>query len=208
MRDKFWYSDLVCQNIFRKSEIQGISKVYAIEQNRRGLKYMDISVWLSAGVIVSIITGIFSLIVSFNNSRKMIELEKFKKKSIFDQEKYKNLQNLLVKLLSYESILDGIPNDISKTTDIHIVATFQVAVERYDELKRLFVEWSFLFSLKNKSNIDNAIKEVDELTVYLRNPDNLESISSEDIFKMIKLIFEFNNKMIDVIKDQIEEIAN
>jgi len=170
---------------------------------------MDTSIWLSAGVIVSFITGVFSLVISFNNNKKMLDLEKFKQKSSLSQERYKNLHSLLKQILNKESILDSIPNDVRKARSDHIVATFQAAEKRYNELKRLYDEWVFLFSINSRVNIEKSIEEIDKLTKQLMsNIENPDNVSNNDINKRILLIYDFNKEIIAILQKELEELTN
>ena len=172
---------------------------------------MDISILLSAGVIVSLITGVFSLIVSVNNNKKMLSLEKYKQQSIINQERYKHLSAILDKLLNQTSILDNIPNNPQEVTSEHIVATHLFAEKRFNELKKMYNEFSFMLSTSHTSTISTLIEEIDNVTHKLKlgvdnNSKNVDP--DDDLSKRTKLIIELNKKMIDTVKTQLEEIMN
>lgn len=62
---------------------------------------------LSAGVIASLVAGIFSLIIAFKNNKRLVELEKSKQKFTVNQERYVQIDPSVIEqarqmdLLSY-----------------------------------------------------------------------------------------------------------
>ncbi len=55
---------------------------------------------LSAGVIASLVAGIFSLVIAVKNNKRLIELENSKQKFIVNQERYKGLRDAYTELLN------------------------------------------------------------------------------------------------------------
>ena len=55
---------------------------------------------LSAGVIASLVAGIFSLVIAFKNNKRLVELEKSKQKFTVNQERYKGLREAYADLLN------------------------------------------------------------------------------------------------------------
>lgn len=55
---------------------------------------------LSAGVITSLVAGIFSLVIAFKNNKRLVELEKSKQKFTVNQERYKGLREAYAELLN------------------------------------------------------------------------------------------------------------
>ena len=55
---------------------------------------------LSAGVIASLVAGIFSLVIAFKNNKRLVELEKSKQKFTVNQERYKGLREAYAELLN------------------------------------------------------------------------------------------------------------
>ncbi len=49
--------------------------------------------FLSAGVIAALVTGIFSLIITIKNNKRLIELENSKQKFTMEQERFKGLRD-------------------------------------------------------------------------------------------------------------------
>ena len=56
--------------------------------------------FLSAGVIASLVAGIFSLVIAFKNNKRLVELEKSKQKFTVNQERYKGLREAYAELLN------------------------------------------------------------------------------------------------------------
>lgn len=55
---------------------------------------------LSAGVIASLVTGIFSLVIAVKNNKRLVELENSKQKFTINQERYKGLREAYTELLA------------------------------------------------------------------------------------------------------------
>lgn len=60
---------------------------------------------LSAGVVASLVTGIFSLIIAIKNNRKSLDIENSKQRFTISQERFKALKE------AYNQLLDLLPED-------------------------------------------------------------------------------------------------
>ena len=70
----------------------------AIERNIRMSDKTIIEI-LSAGVVASLVTGIFSLIIAIKNNRKLRDIEKSKQRFTITQERFKALKEAYSQLL-------------------------------------------------------------------------------------------------------------
>lgn len=170
--------------------------------------------FLSAGVLVSVVTGIFSLTVSIINNRKIIQIEKNKQKFVFVQENYNEIKKVLDEMLHLDSILKDFPNNPSEITEESFVRLHISANDRFKLIQDKLAEISYMFSQENKLIIENEmaeIKKIDKkLFSFLDENNGLKPDPENTASKLIKYrinkVYNLNESFIDILKKQLEEI--
>ena len=150
---------------------------------------------LSAEVIVALVTGIFSLIISFKNNKRLVALEKNKQEFTITQERFKGLRdayNQLLEELPEEELLGHIimnlPTnaDFQKTglSDAHTVAERNMKI-----LYTHFQRYCYLLSDEQQAKVTDLIEKIDNVTKRIINENfklqaynTTENKSSDEAF--------------------------
>lgn len=174
----------------------------------------DIIKLLSAGVFVAIVTGIFSLIISIINNKKIIQIEKNKQKFVFIQENYSELKKVLDEVLHLDSILKDFPNNPNDITGQSFVILNISANDRFKLLQDRFNEISYMLSQKNRLTIENEMAEINDIEKTLLSfiddnnelkPDP-ENTTNKLIKERILKIYNLQKTFISTVRVQLEEI--
>lgn len=173
-----------------------------------------ITALLSAGVIASLVTGIFSLITSLFNNKKIKQLESMKQQFFFLQKKYEALTNEYNKIASLPGILEALKKPTFSLPDVIAVTADEVIpcfVERHELLTRS-VEKNIIFF---DEDLKNAINESMEKTYKARR--DLSECVDQVMVSNARLnrtkasaytdsVIELQKKYKDLLKAQIERI--
>ena len=181
---------------------------------------------LSAGVIASLVAGIFSVINTVKNNKRLTELENSRQKFTVNQGKYKELKN------AYSELLDTLPEE--KLLG-HIVMNlpaqenFQengisVALKAADGSVKIIYSHSqkycYLLSDDGQKGITNLITEIDTLTKGIINitsglqvydVDADEDAPTEDVYEKIaqkiRKVAELENLYFDLFRDSLSKFS-
>lgn len=171
---------------------------------------MDIDMFvkiLSAGVIASFVTGIFSLAISLKNNRRIIAVEKMKQKHDINTKRYEILNNYLQKL--YEGC---------KSFEYNGEITYENTPKIYSSFLDKFVFLTeehklndFLFedeeNIYVKQQINEINDKIDSFTDRLRNLKDEEDIT-DDFNGITKGIDIFTDSYLDIVKRKMNLILN
>lgn len=184
---------------------------------------------LSAGVIVALVTGIFSLVIAVKNNRRLIELEKSKQKFTVDQERYKGLRDAygeLLRLLPEEKLLGHIVMNLPSKENFQengLSESFKVAEENMKILYSHFQKYCYLLSEDEQKTVANLVEEIDNVTKSIINlnmgiqkyntNEEENSIDSFDIIhaKIIERIIkvtEFEEMYYKLFKKNLSKMSN
>lgn len=130
---------------------------------------------LSAGVVASLVTGIFSLIIAFKNNRKLFEIENSKQRFTIIQERFTALKE------AYSQLLDLLP-EAQHTGYIimnlpmqdgfekeGLTSSYEVAERNIKILHNHFQRYGYLLSEDEQKNIMDFIENLDNIAKSLLN---------------------------------------
>lgn len=160
--------------------------------------------FLSAGVIASLVTGIFALIVSIKNNKDLIKIENIKQKFVLTQERYNEVKS------AYTELLDKLPEDallghyiINLPLQTNLQKSNEqcmqeIAAKNYTIICSHYKKYEYLFFENDKSKILNLINIIDEAT-----KKQFEKISNLDLYN----IEIEDEKINDIISSKILNIV-
>lgn len=163
---------------------------------------------LSTGVIASFVTGLFSLIVSMKNNKKLLQLEKQKEKFQMDQKRYDILTDLLEK---FEKIQFKFEYSRTKPKQSfqYIHEMYCDSLDVFTKIEEFHKHNSYLIDNISscESGIDNINKLVSEYVESYKNSneDDLDEIIRE-MDKICVCIYKLRNDYISILKDNINAI--
>lgn len=168
----------------------------AIERNIRMSDKTIIEI-LSAGVVASLVTGIFSLIIAIKNNRKLLDIEKSKQRFTITQERFKALKE------AYSQLLDLLPED-QRTGYIimnlplqdgfeenGLASSYEVAEQNIKILHNHFQRHGYLLSENEQNSILDFTEELDSVAKNLINAKsdfqvyNIEESETSNITRTI-----------------------
>lgn len=181
---------------------------------------------LSAGVIANLVAGIFSVINTVKNNKRLTELENSRQQFTVNQGKYKELKD------AYSELLDTLPEE--KLLG-HIVMNlpaqenFQengisMALKAADGSVKIiyshFQKYGYLLSDDGQKGITNLITEIDTLTKGIINitlglqvydVDADEDAPTEDVYEKItqkiRKVAELENLYFDLFRDSLSKFS-
>ena len=130
---------------------------------------------LSAGVVASLVTGIFSLIIAIKNNRKLLDIEKSKQHFTITQERFKALKE------AYSQLLDLLPEDqrvgyIIMNLPLQdgfeengLASSYEVAERNIKILHNYFQRHGYLLSEVEQKSITDFTEELDSIAKNLIN---------------------------------------
>lgn len=185
--------------------------------------------FLSAGVIATLVTGIFSLVIAVKNNRRLIELEKNKQKFTVDQERYKGLRDAygeLLRLLPEEKLLGHIVMNLPSKKDFQengLSESFKIAEENMKILYSHFQKYCYLLSEDEQKIVSNLVEEIDNVTKSIINFNSgiqkyntdeeensievFDTIHAKIIERIIK-VTEFEEMYYDLFKNNLSKMSN
>ena len=167
---------------------------------------------LSAGVMAALVTGMFSLIISVKNNRKLYEMEKNKQIFTMQQERYKQLLecfNILKKEIPDENTVGHVIMNFEKNS-VDLEKILLLAEDNISKIYKHYQHYSHLFedSYCNEfeasiENLDNISKNVHNLLYdYENNIDEIKELQT----KRIIVISEIIDNYFKMIKTQLSVI--
>jgi|GEM_PF-521568 len=130
---------------------------------------------LSAGVVASLVTGIFSLIIAIKNNRKLLDIENSKQRFTITQERFKALKE------AYSQLLDLLPEDqhagyIIMNLPLQdgfeengLASSYEVAERNIKILHSHFQRHGYLLSEDEQNSIIDFTEELDSIAKSLIN---------------------------------------
>lgn len=162
--------------------------------------------FLSAGVVTSLVAGVFSLIVSIKNNKRLIELEGIKQRFVLTQERYKEIK------AAYTELINELPEDkllghyiinlplkenfqeyASQNIQKLLAANYEIICLHYKKYEYLFSENDKDKILKLIDDIDDSIKKQTKIIHNLIshdvgfNDEEINEIINDRILKMVEL---------------------
>lgn len=143
---------------------------------------------LSAGVIASFVTGVFSLIVAVKNNKKLVELEKIKQKFTVERKRYEEIHD------AYEKLNDLIPEkeklqyicmNLPQTDEFEIDLVDNLISATDSNMSKMFEHFQrfgFLFSQNEKQEINAKLIEIDETSLKIIS-NNRKIVESDELDK-------------------------
>lgn len=162
---------------------------------------------LSAGVIVAIVSGLFSLWVSFSNNKRLVKLEESRQRFEIEKEQFKSLQEAYVEFLSIlpynKKLAYCIGNN--KLEENTLLKAYEVAVDNSKKIYSHFQRYFFLLSADEQEKIDNAIEKADKITHKIVEETEFMCMEIEDILNSDSVMHEESNKSLESIKKRNEK---
>ena len=173
-----------------------------------------ITVLLSAGVIASLVTGIFSLITSLFNNKKIKQLESMKQQFFFLQKKYEALTNEYNKIASLPGILEALKKPTVSLPDVTAVSADEAIpyyVERHELLKSSVEKNIIFFDEDLKNAIDESMVKTNKARRDLSECVDQgmlgnARLSGPKVTAYDGSVVELQKKYKDLLKAQIERI--
>ena len=163
---------------------------------------------LSMGIFASLVTGIFSLIVSIKNNRKLLLIEKQKEIFTMDVKRYEELKQLLEKVESVQFLFEKDQKAPDENLE-YLSQVFGDTLNIFKTIKNLFEKNVYL--LDNTLNIETKIEDIDDyISGYIEESkkgwitDIDEQVKRID--KICVDIYHFRDEYIKVLRCNIEKI--
>ncbi len=182
--------------------------------------------FLSAGVIAALVTGIFSLIITIKNNKRLIELENSKQKFTMEQERFKGLRdayNELYSLLPEEKRLGHVIMNLPSKPQFQqdgLKDAYESAENNMAIIYTHFQRYCYLFSEAAQKKITDAVEEIDAITKRIMGlslqvdgyntdessdvEDSSDSIHTKTIQRIQKMA-EFEDMYDDLLKKSLRE---
>ncbi len=157
---------------------------------------------LSAGVLASLVTGIFSLVIAVKNNKKIVVLEKSKQSFTVQQEQYKQLlsaYNELLTILPEEEMLGHSIMNYRQHFDgegrLNTNKFWKKAEENSKKIYSHYQKYSFLFDEEFCQSFENTIEDLDTIVKKIAAllddadgyEDNIHPLVNERLLKVTQL---------------------
>lgn len=181
---------------------------------------------LSAGVIASLVAGIFSLVIAVKNNKRLVELENSKQKFTVKQERYKLLKEAyteLINVLPEEKRLGYIitnltsQNDFTNNTSSTI---YKIAEKNMKIMYSHFRKYGYIFSDEEQKEIKDLVEVIDSISISIINissswqEKDVESIEDAAVEKGYKKILEkivkvteFEEKYFNMFQNNLSKLS-
>ena len=179
---------------------------------------------LSAGVIASLVTGLFSLAITIKNNKRLIDLEKNKQNFTITQERFKALREAydeLVNLLPEENLVGYIIMNLPLHNNFQedsLTSAFDVAENNMKIMYSHFKKYGYLLLEEEQKCVNELVEELDFIAKSLYNAQSDlkvytvdESLSSSDIKiyatnRIIK-VTEFEEVYFNLYKNSLSKMS-
>jgi hypothetical protein len=180
---------------------------------------------LSAGVIASLVTGIFSLVIAVKNNKRLVELENSKQKFTINQERYKGLREAYTELLAIlpeEKLLGHIIINLPAQKNFRengLSEAYETAEANMKIMYSHFQKYGYLLSDDEQKKITNLIEEIDTITksiikinsgLQVYDVEDNEDASAEKvhekIIERILKVTEFEELYYDLFKNSLSKV--
>lgn len=181
---------------------------------------------LSAGVIASLVAGIFSLVIAVKNNKRLVELENSKQKFTVKQERYKLLKEAyteLINVLPEEKRLGYIITNLTSQKDFtnNTSSTiYKIAEKNMKIMYSHFQKYGYIFSDKEQKEIKDLVEVIDSISISIINissswqEKDVESIEDAAVEKGYKKILEkivkvteFEEKYFNMFKNNLSKLS-
>lgn len=120
---------------------------------------------LSMGVVASFVTGIFSLVISIKNNKRLLQIEDKKERFQMDKRRYELLNELLknIECLKFGFEKEG---EVPEQSWKYLRKTFSKSIDIFESIKKLHKEKSYLLNVT--LDLDITIENIDKkyLIIY------------------------------------------
>ncbi len=182
---------------------------------------------LSAGVIASLVAGIFSLVIAVKNNKRLVELEKSKQKFTVNQERYKGLKEAYAELLNVlpeEKLLGHIIINFpsQKIRENGLSGAYEVAEMNMKTMYSHFQRHGYLLSDDEQKEIVKLIEVIDTITKSIidmssdlqvndaendKNEDALVDKVHKKILERILKVAEFEETYYNLFKNNLSKLS-
>lgn len=162
---------------------------------------------LSAGVFTAFVTGVFSLVISLKNNKKLVELEKIKHRHELDSKKYELLHNYM--LLLSEKYQEFKPDEVEDAVECNKLI-FSLLLEQFYFIEKEHEKHSYLFAENENTYINKEIEKInstiDEFVEHAKNSD-IEQFA-EYVNNIALSIKKFADGYLEKVQFKIYKILN
>lgn len=182
---------------------------------------------LSAGVIVALITGVFSLLVASKNNKRLLKIENNKQKFTLLQEKFKALRDaydVLIEVLPEEKKLGHVIMNLPAQKDFMdkgMLAAYEIAETNMKILYTHFRKYCYLLSEDEQTQVLKFIERIDTVTkriiesnvgveIYGVNDTEEESLENDLRIKATErllLVTEFEEMYYDLYRNNLSTLS-
>lgn len=179
---------------------------------------------LSAGVVASLVAGIFSLIIAIKNNRKLVDIENRKQRFTITQERFKALKE------AYSQLLDLLPEEqcvgyIIMNLPLQegfqengLASSYEIAERNIKILQNHFQRYGYLLSEDEQKKVIEFTEILDNIAKSLINAKsdfqlyNIEQESDasgipETIAKRIIKITEFEEMYFSLFRNSLSKMS-
>lgn len=179
---------------------------------------------LSAGVIASLVTGIFSLVIAIKNNKKVLDIENIKQRFTITQERFKALKE------AYSQLIDSLPEDqlaghiimnLPLKEGYHedgLESSYEVAERNMKILQKHFQRYGYLLSAEEQKRIMTFTEELDGIVksfINAKSDCHVYNIEENDdlnitrtIVERIIKITEFEEIYFSCFRNSLSKLSN
>lgn len=164
---------------------------------------------ISAGVIAALVTGVFSLIISIRNNKKLVEIENSKQVFTIQQERYKQLLEcfnvLKEKIHDEDSVRHEIMNFEKNGVDLEKILI--LAEDNISKIYNHYQYYSHLFDNCYCKEFEESIENLDDISqnihiLLYHFENNIDEIKKMQTKRMVAISV-IIDKYFKMIKDQM-----
>ena len=178
---------------------------------------------LSAGVIASLVTGIFSLVIAIKNNKKVLDIENIKQRFTITQERFKALKE------AYSQLLDLLPEDQQAGYVIMnlplkegfyengLESSYEVAERSIKILQKHFRRHGYLLSEDEQKRIIDFTEELDGIAksfinaksdLHMYNTEEIDDLNiTRTIVERIIKITEFEEMYFNCFRNSLSKMS-
>lgn len=163
---------------------------------------------LSMGVVASFVTGIFSLIISIKNNKKLLQIEDKKERFQMDGKRYELLIEFLKDVEGIKFVFEKEEGNPEQNWN-YLRKTFVDSINIFERIEKLHNEKSYL--IDDPSTLTSEIEEIDQsISNYVQTfKDDKEIDQDKYVIEMDKIcisIYNLRNDYLSVLRKNMERI--
>lgn len=160
---------------------------------------------LSAGVIASFVTGIFSVITSIKTNKRLEKIEIIRQKNVMEKQRYEQLKEYWDDLVKNGEKFEFYVKS-EQTKDV-----FGLELDKFKYIEKEHGDHSYLFEASENSYFEERKNLIDnyihEFTEKCADSSDVNEVA-EYMYKITEEIEEYNKYYCELIKQKLMKILN